>query len=242
VADALPFRVGSALPDPPFELYENDSRSTDSATGFDIELTKAIAHALGRSWELVPYRGSDFNGIFDMLEDDAVDCIASGTTVTPERAARADFCAAYYVSGQSLATDTKRLPNVHGIDDLAGLTIGVQQGNTSQPIANELVARGRAGAVRVYDYHDIGKALDDLSNGGCDAVMKLAPVLTWLVRDRPTLDVVQRGISREEIAIAVRKGNAELRGQIDTAQQSLTADGTLGRLVATWLEATHAAR
>ncbi|MBJ8339074.1 amino acid ABC transporter substrate-binding protein [Antrihabitans sp. YC3-6] len=226
-----PLRIGAALPDPPFELYVDGA-----ATGFDIEFTQAIARVLGRNWELVPYEGTDFNGIFTMLDDNIVDCIASGTTVTPGRRERADFCSAYFQSGQSIAVDTERLPHVRGIDDLEGLTIGVQQGNTSQPIANALVAQGRAEAVRTYDYHDIGKALDDLSSGGCDVVMKLAPVLTWLVRDRQNVDVVQRAISHEEIAVAVRKGDGGLRGLIDGAQRDLTADGTLARLVEQWLD------
>jgi ABC-type amino acid transport substrate-binding protein len=38
---------------------------------------------------------------------------------------------------------------VKSIDDLTGLTIGVQQGNTSQPIADRLVAEGKAANVRV---------------------------------------------------------------------------------------------
>ena len=35
----------------------------------------------------------------------------------------------------------------------------MQQGNTSQPIAEKLVADGKAAAVRVYDYGDIRTAL-----------------------------------------------------------------------------------
>lgn len=88
----------------------------------------------------------------------------------------------YLISGQSLAVDTRRLPQVRSIDDLEGLTIGVQQGNTSQPIAERLVAQGKAAAVRVYDYGAIRTALNDLTTGECDAFMKLAPVLTELVK------------------------------------------------------------
>ena len=36
----------------------------------------------------------------------------------------------------------------------------MQQGNTSQPIADRLVADGKAGAVRVYDYGTIRTAID----------------------------------------------------------------------------------
>ncbi|MGV9864173.1 ABC transporter substrate-binding protein [Rhodococcus koreensis] len=229
-AAARVLRVGSALPDPPFEF-----RDGEAPAGFDVEFTRALAQELGLDWSLVPYLGTDFNGIFDALADGEFDCIASGTTVTPERRTRADFCAPYLVSGQSLAVDTSRHPGVRGVDDLRGLTVGVQHGNTSQPIVDRLVAEGRVGAIRVYAYDRIGQALDDLSSGGCDAVMKLAPVLTWLVRDRPHVEVVERGISREEIAVAVRTGDHALRDRIESAQRALAADGTLDRLRSKWL-------
>jgi ABC-type amino acid transport substrate-binding protein len=124
---------------------------------------------------------------------------------------------------------------VHGIADLKGLVIGVQQGNTSQPVADRLVAKHRAARVRVYAYDEIEKALDDLTTGGCDAFMKLAPVTQWFVRDRPKLKVVETGITRERLGICVRKGNAALRDAIDKTQASLMADGTLPALVKQWL-------
>jgi polar amino acid transport system substrate-binding protein len=147
----------------------------------------------------------------------------------------ADFCAPYAVSGQSLVVDAARLPQVHGIDDLAGLVIGVQHGNTSEPVAEKLVAKHRAARVRIYAYNEIEKALDDLSTGGCDAFMKLAPVTAWFLRDRPKLKVVQVGITTERLGICVRKGNATLRDAIAKAQAELRADGTLAALVKEWL-------
>jgi polar amino acid transport system substrate-binding protein len=168
---ASPLRVGAALPDPPFEFA-----TRTSLAGFDVELMQLIAKHLNREWQLVPYKGADFNGIFAGLDTDAYDCIASGTTITPERERLADFCPPYVVSGQSLVVDPGRHPMVHGIADLKGLVIGVQKGNTSQPVADRLVAEHRAARVRVYAYDAIEMALDDLSNGGCDVFMKLAPV------------------------------------------------------------------
>jgi hypothetical protein len=83
--------------------------------------------------------------------------------------------------------------------------IRVQQGNTSQPVADKLVAAHQAARVRVYAYDEIERALDDFSSGGCDAFMKLAPVTAWLVRDRPSLKVVEAGITVERLGICVRK-------------------------------------
>jgi len=230
--DAAALKVGAALPDPPFEFV-----GQDGPAGFDIALMQRIAGKLGRTWQLVRYDGADFNGIFAGLDSGAYDCIASGTTITPGRAARADFCAPYALSGQSLVVDATRHPRVRGVDDLEGLVIGVQHGNTSEPVADKLVAEHRAARVRVYAYHAIEQALDDLSSGGCDAFMKLAPVTAWLVRDRPRLKVVQVGITAEQLGICVRTGNTALRAAIDNAQAELVADGTLATLIAQWLGA-----
>jgi polar amino acid transport system substrate-binding protein len=227
---ALPLKVGAALPDPPFEFMDKGG-----PTGFDIALMQRIAGKLGRAWQLVRYQGADFNGIFAGLDSGAYECVASGTTITPEREKVADFCAPYAVSGQSLVVDTTRHPNVHGIADLKGLVIGVQQGNTSQPVANKLVAERRAARVRVYAYDQIEQALDDLSNGGCDAFMKLAPVMEWFVRDRPKLEVVEVGITRELLGVCVRKGNTTLRDAVGKAQAELLADGTIPALIKQWL-------
>jgi polar amino acid transport system substrate-binding protein len=221
-------RVGAAFPDPPFNGMPNDS-------GLDIDLMTAIAEKLGMAVEFISYPGTDFNGIFDALDAGDFDCVAAGTTVTPEREKKAAFAPPYLISGQSLAVDTRRLPDVHSIDDLDGLTIGVQQGNTSKPIAEELVAQGKAARVRIYDYGSIRTALDDLTTGGCDAFMKLAPVLTELVKPIRDVEVVQRGISTEDIAVAVAPGDQALLARITVAQAELEDDGTLQRIRRKWL-------
>lgn len=220
-------RVGAAFPDPPFNGMPDD-------TGLDIDLMAAIAEKIGATVEFIAYEGVDFNGIFDGLGA-RYDCVTAGTTVTPEREKKATFVPPYLISGQSLAVDTRRLPHVTSIDDLEGLTIGVQQGNTSQPIAERLVAQGKAAAVRVYDYGSIRSALADLTTGECDAFMKLAPVLNELVKPIPGVEVVQRGISVENIAIAVALGDQTLLGRLTVAQAELEEDGTLQRIRGKWL-------
>jgi ABC-type amino acid transport substrate-binding protein len=223
-------RVGAALPDPPFEFM-----TSAGPAGFDVALMRRIAERLGREWRLIRYDGADFNGIFSGLNDNAYDCIASGTTITPARKRVADFCAPYAISGQSLVVDPSRHPTVHGIADLKGLVIGVQQGNTSQPVADRLVAEHAAARVRVYAYDQIEEALDDLSTGGCDVFMKLAPVAEWFVRERPRLKVVETGITRERLGICVRKDDIALERAIGEAQAALMKDGSILALIKRWL-------
>jgi ABC-type amino acid transport substrate-binding protein len=223
-------RVGAANPDPPFELTRGGV-----ATGFDIELMKAIAAELGLVWQLSRYVGADFEGIFDGLDAGQWDCVASGATITPKREVKADFCAPYLVSGQSLVCNVVRTPAVKSIADLNGMVVAVQRGNTSEPVVEKLKAEGRIADIRLYPYDGILTMLDDLEAGRIAAVMKLAPVMHWLTRDRPHLRVVEEGITVEKIAVSVRHGNTALREALDGAQARLTANGTIQRLVARWI-------
>jgi polar amino acid transport system substrate-binding protein len=110
--------------------------------------------------------GGDFNGIFGGLGGAGKwDCIASVATITPERERMGTFCAPYIRSGQSLVCNVQATPHVRSIDDLHGMIIGVQHGNTSEPVAHRLKDEGRVAEVRTYAYHDIGVMLDDLAGG-----------------------------------------------------------------------------
>lgn len=220
-------RVGAAVPLPPFN-------SMPDGGGLDIELMTELAKKLGATVDFVEYRDAAPDGILERLSAGEYDC-AAGVTVTPEREATARFAAPYVICGQALAVDTRRLPRVRSIDDLDGLTIGVQRGSTSRPVAEQLVTLGNAAAVRVYDDGGLATALADLSTGGCDAVMELAPVLAELVKPIPGVAVVQRGISVENIAVAVGRADQALLSRITVAQAELEEDGTLQVLRRKWL-------
>lgn len=224
---AGPLRVASAFPDPPFEV------AGAQPTGFDHDLLAAIAEILDRPVELHRYEGTDFDGIFAGLGT-AVDVVASGATVTEHRRTLARWCDPYVRSGQSLVVNSDATPDVHGVDDLHGAVIGVQKGNTSEPVARRLHAEGKVADVRVYAYDEIVQALDDLEAGTIGGFMKLEPVMRWLTRDRPRLHVVATGITDELLAVAVALDDNDLAEQIDAAQRNLVADGRLAALGATW--------
>jgi polar amino acid transport system substrate-binding protein len=222
--------VASALPDPPFEFMDGEN-----PRGFDVDLMQAICSELGLQWRLARYAGEDFNGIFAGLANGAWDCVASGATITPGRTAIASFCKPYVESGQSLACNVEKTPNVHSVEDLRGMILGVQRGNTSEPVACRLKSQGRVADVQMYAYHDIDQMLNDLESGNIGAVMKLAPVMRWLIKERPALRVVQECITDEKLGVAVGLHNQELRQAIDSAQERLRERGVLGKLLTRWL-------
>jgi polar amino acid transport system substrate-binding protein len=222
--------VASAFPDPPFEV---EQEGVD--TGFDAELMRAICGHIGLRWQLIKYEGDDFNGIFDGLRTRAYDAVASGTTVTAEREKVALFSDPYLESSQSLVVNTSRTPHVTSTDDLSGLVVGIQVGNTSDIVARDLKEQGAIADIRYYPYRGIVDALDDLSAGRIGALMKLLPVATWLVKDRPDLEVVQEIPTHEQLAVAFAPDNRGMRDAANSALATLREGGGLDRLKRRWL-------
>ena len=85
--------VRSAYPDPPFDIMQNGT-----ATGFDIELMRAVCKRLGLELRPAAFEGDNVNDIFDGLSQGACDAVISATTITPERAAVVRFSQPYLSS------------------------------------------------------------------------------------------------------------------------------------------------
>ena len=118
--------------------------------------------------------------------------------------------------------------------DLRGLTAGIQKGNTSDRVARHLLAQGDIAAIRYYPYHGIGTALDDLEAGQIGLIIKLFPVISWLVRGRASLAVPLQAPTRERLGIAYAKDRADLADAIDAEVQALRDNGAFARLQAAW--------
>jgi len=222
--------VLSAYPDPPFDVMKDGV-----ATGFDIELMRAVAGRLSLQLRALPYTGEDFNGIFAALADGTCDAVISGTTITPERAAIARFSKPYLEFNQGIAVNRRRTPHVVAPADLRGLTAGIQKGNTSDIVARRLLAHGDIAAIRYYPYHGIGSALDDLEAGRIGLVIKLFPVISFLAGERNDLAVVMQVPTHERLGIAYAPARADLCEAVDAAIDELRASGAFAELHAAWL-------
>jgi ABC-type amino acid transport substrate-binding protein len=194
-----------------------------------------VCTRLGLRRAPVRYEGRDFNGIFDGLASRAYDAVISGTTITPEREKVALFSEPYLESGQSLVVNVERTPEVRSVEDLGGLVVGIQVGNTSDAVAQDLKRRGIVADIRYYPYGGIEGALDDLSAGRIGAFIKLLPVMRWFTRGRAELAVVQGPLTNESLGIAVAPDNVPLRDAVNGALADLRASGELDRLTARWL-------
>ena len=206
--------VQSAYPDPPLELMRDGV-----ATGFDIELMRAVCARLGLELRPVAFHGDDFNDIFKGLLQGTCDAVISGTTITPERAAIVRFSRPYLAFNQGIAVNRRVTPKVASFADLSGLTAGIQSGNTSDLVARRLLAQGDIAAIRYYPYHGVMSAIEDLEAGRIGLVIKLFPVISWLVKDRRDLADALQAPTDERLGIAFAPDRADLCDAVDRAIQ-----------------------
>src|SRR6476660_6668312 len=97
----------SAYPDPPFDLMKDGI-----ATGFDIELMRAVCGRLSLELRPLAYAGEDFNRIFAALAEGSCDAVISGTTITPERSALVRFSRPYLEFNQGIAVNRRLTPHI----------------------------------------------------------------------------------------------------------------------------------
>ena len=219
----------SAYPDPPFDIMKDGV-----ATGFDVELMRAVCARLSLELRPLAYAGEDFNGIFAALAQGTCDAVISGTTITPERAAIVRFSQPYLEFNQGIAVNRRLTRRVGSTADLRGLTAGIQKGNTSDIVARHLLAQGDIAGIRYYPYHGIGTALDDLEAGRIGLVIKLFPVISWLTHERPELAIAMQIPTHEQLGIAYAPERADLCDAVDATIEALCESGELAKLRAAW--------
>ncbi|MGH2712164.1 MAG: ABC transporter substrate-binding protein [Actinomycetota bacterium] len=214
--------VGSCLDYPPFESVEGGEE-----VGFDVDLVEAIAERLGLTVEWVR---ADFDTIFTAVAGQQFDAVAAASTITEERLAVVDFSDPYYNSRQALtAVSGSGITSTADLVD--GTRVGVQRGTTGKAFAEEnLEAQG----AEIVSYPGGPDALRDLEAGNLDAVVVDEPATVEIIKDLPSLEIVEPIDTNETYGFAFSKDNPELTEAVNGALAEIIADGTYETIFATY--------
>jgi polar amino acid transport system substrate-binding protein len=214
-----PLTVGSDIPYPPFEQGK-----PGEYTGFDVELTEAIAEKMGRTAE---FQDTSFETIFAFLGQGKFEAVASAATITPEREKTVDFSNPYYLSEQAILV--KEGGSIKSVGGLNGATIGVQKGTTGEEFVEE---KGEAGELRSYPTGP--NAVNSLVSGTVEAVVIDIPVAENAVKETSGLEISAAIPTEEEYGIAVAQGETELLGEINEGLKESMEDGTYAKIYQKW--------
>ena len=202
---------------PPFE-FNTSSGVIGTFDGIDMAIAKQIAEDHGKTAEI---EDMEFDSLLVALQNDQVDAVIAGMTVTEDRKKSVDFSIPYYNATQvMLVKEDSAITNATDMEDKR---IGVIQGFIGHTYVNEMG----------YDYEVFQKgsdALFALQSGDCDVVVIDYETAKNYVDTRASLKIVEdpNVFESEEYAIAVKKGNKELLDQINASLEAMIADGTIG--------------
>jgi glutamine transport system substrate-binding protein len=220
--------VGSDNAYPPFEEIKPGA---DEPVGFDVDLYTEVAKRL----ELEPKSTTtDFDGLFTQsVPDGTFDVGISAITIKESRKQTVDFTIPYFVADLSLAINVEETPDIEGIDDLAGLTIGAQQGTTGEDCAKFLVEEGKAADVKSYG--DASLAFQDLEAGRIAAIVNDRPASQCFIdKNADVLKVVQVIETSEQYGFAISKDKPDLREKINEVLTQIMTDGTYAAIYQKW--------
>ena len=209
-------QVGSCLDYRPFEFFK---KGEDEPTGFDVELTDAIAAELGLEVEWVR---ANFDTIFTAVNAREFDMVAAASTITEERQETVDFSDPYYNSRQALTVQSES--GIASTDDLSdGDTVGVQKGTTGKAWAEENLAP-QGVEIKVFDV--VTGAFTDLESGAVQGVVNDEPSSAAEIENRPGLEIAESIDTDEDYGFAFSKDNPDLTLAVNEALQAVIDAGT----------------
>ncbi|WP_069999832.1 basic amino acid ABC transporter substrate-binding protein [Cellulosilyticum sp. I15G10I2] len=201
-----------------FEPFEY--REGSEIVGFDVEIAKAIAAKAGKELKI---EDMEFGTLIVGLNNNQMDFIAAGMSVTEERKTQVDFSNPYFTSKQVIIVKADD-GSIQTADDLVGKKVGVQLGTTG-----DLFVSGTDG-VEVLQFDKAPLAVMELKNGKVDAVVIDAEPAKRLVEGQDDIKVLDAPFTEEEYAIAVRKGDKELLDLINSVIEELKQNGEYDKI------------
>lgn len=125
--------------------------------------------------------------------------------------------------------DKSEEKKIQTYEDLNGKIIGVELKTTGEIYASEI-----KGAT-VQSYNRSRDAVLSLKKGKIDAVMVDKEVARVYLKEYENLKIIECDTQEEEYAIAIKKGNEELKNKIDTALDTIKENGILDEILNSWL-------
>ncbi|NJC23321.1 polar amino acid transport system substrate-binding protein [Arthrobacter pigmenti] len=216
--------VCSDIPYPPFEFEENGEY-----TGFDIDLVRAIAEGmeLELAIEDVAFEPLQSGASFAANQ---CDIGASAITINEERQQNLTFSDPYYESLQSLLVPADS--DIASIEDLAGKSVGTQQGTTGYTYTEENAPEG----TEIVQFPGDAEMYAAIQAGSIDAILQDLPVNIGHTEDG-AFTIAEEYPTDEQYGFAMSlEGSEELVAAINEQLAALREDGTYDEIYNTYFE------
>jgi polar amino acid transport system substrate-binding protein len=219
-------RVGMEPGYMPFEL----TNQKGEIIGFDVDMAKRMAKAMGVKLELV---STAWDGIIPALLTKKFDILMSGMTLTQERNMKINFAQPYIVIGQSILMKKELAGTVKSYADLnnAKYTVGSKLGTTGEQATKRMISK-----AKYISYETEQEGVLETVNGKIDAFIYDMPYNAAAISQRGQGKIVHldKPFTYEPLAWAVRKGDYDFINWLNNFMNQVKNDGTYDKIYAKW--------
>lgn len=212
----------AVLPDFPPSSVKDPS---GQIVGFEPDIAKKLADALGVKLQLVPIDGT---ARLSVMQSGRADVNISAYTATNERAEKVAFTIPYVAHGAGILY--RKSNPITGLNDLAGKKVAVARGSTNDTIVTQDFPK--ATPVR---FDNIADALQALKSGKVDTAMEDYTVVHQAVAENPNLAALNAPpIDPAIVSMGVLPGQQIWLNYLNNFIRNLISSGTDNALFEKW--------
>jgi polar amino acid transport system substrate-binding protein len=198
-----------------------------------VDVARYVADQMGNGVR-VEFQKSDWDPIIANLNAGKFDVIVSGMTRTPQRALRCDFTDPYFETGQALLVNSAKHKNSPGLSvrdfDRAGVIVATKLGTTGEIAARKFF---RKASIKTMETES--DCALEVDAGRADIMVYDKPYIAIRAQEsRARTFALLDPFTKEYLAMAVRKGDTELRDWLNLTLFELKTSGTWDSLYQTW--------
>lgn len=221
-------RVGMTGNQPPFTMKALDG----SFIGYEVDLAYMLAEAMGVKLKIVE---TPFPELLNSLENNKVDLVMSGLTMTFKRNMRVALAGPYLLSGKSILTKSAAFSEADDSEDINDnkIKLVTLKGSTSETYVRSDVPEAELILVDSYTM-----ALEKLESGEASILVADYPfcAYTVLVHPEKNLITLDEPLTIEPIGMALPPNDAHMYNIVQNYLNALSITGALDILEYKWFE------
>lgn len=212
--------VGTEGTYPPYTYHDEQ----DNLTGYDVEVTRAVADKLGVK---VEFKETQWDAMLAGLDAKRFDMVANQVALTtPERQAKYDIAEPYNWSGAAILAP-KSDSRYNSWESLKGL-------KSAQSLSSNYGELAQKYEAEVVPVDGMAQAIELVKQGRADVTLNDHLAILDYLNKFPNSDLEVKLVAPAEektgAGIVMLKGNDEVLAKVDAAMKELHEDGTLSEL------------
>jgi polar amino acid transport system substrate-binding protein len=206
--------IGMEMSFPPFEMQDTSGQPA----GVSVEMAKEMGKYLQRP---IRFENIPFDGLIPSLKTGKIDLVISSMTVTQERSKSIDFSDPYLKMGLSiLANQNSSIQSIADVDK-PNITVAVKKATTGHIYAIQHFHN-----AKILIFRDSSTCATEVAQGKADCMIydQISIFANWRKYQDSTRAILQP-FQTEEWAMGIRKGNDELRTQVNAFLKQFKENG-----------------